>query len=266
MGRVANKVVVITGAASGIGRATAALMSQEGAHVVVADVNRTQGEEASASIPRAVFMEHDAGDERSWERLIQAVLGRFGRMDILVNNAAITGTHGPTGDPETTTVENWRAIQRVNLEGVFLGCKHAIAAMKTRGGGSIVNISSGGAIIPSPTNTAYGAAKAGVLNLTITVAIHCAVKKYGIRCNAVLPGGVRTPMMLGLFETVARQTGTRAVDVEAGFASRVGGLGRLAGPEEIARAILFLASDEASYVNAEMLVVDSGSRWPSFLA
>jgi 3(or 17)beta-hydroxysteroid dehydrogenase len=264
MNRVADKVAVVTGAGSGIGQATAALLSEEGARVIIAEIDRERGAKAAAAIHGALFIEHDAGEEPSWERLTQAVLERFGRMDILVNNAAITGLHGPIADPETTTVENWRAVQRVNLEGAFLGCKHAIAAMKGRGGGSIVNISSAGCLIPSPMNTAYGAAKAGVLNLTITVGVHCAVKKYGIRCNAVLPGGVRTPMFLGLFQTLAEKTGARAEDVEAEFAAR-GGMGRFAEPREIANAILFLASDESSYVNAEMLVVDAGSRWPTFL-
>lgn len=265
MGRVQGKIAVITGAASGIGQATASLMADEGAQVILTDIDRTRGEAAAKAIGGALFVEHDAGDEPSWMSLMRQVIERFGRMDILVNNAAITGIGGPVGDPESTTVDNWRAVQRVNLEGVFLGCKHGIAAMKGRGGGVIINMSSGGAIIPSPMNTAYGAAKAGVLNLTITVAIHCAARKYGIRCNAVLPGGTRTPMLLGLFDTLAQHTGARAADLEAGFASS-GGIGRLAEPREIASAILFLASDEASYVNAEMLVVDGGFRWSTLLA
>ncbi|HVW67887.1 MAG TPA: SDR family oxidoreductase [Steroidobacteraceae bacterium] len=265
MARLKGKIAVVTGGASGIGLATSALMAEEGAIVVMADINHVKGEAAAKATPNAVFLAHDAGEEESWQRLIREVLDRFGRLDILVNNAAISGVEGPMADPESTTVANWRAIQRVNLEGVFLGCKHAIAAMKSRGGGAIVNVSSGGAIIPSPLNTPYGAAKAGVLNLTITVAIHCAVKSYGIRCNAVLPGGTRTPMLLGLFETVAAGTGARAKDVEQGFAQKAG-LGRLAEPREIANAIVFLASDEASYINAELLVVDAGRRWPTLLA
>ncbi len=265
MARVQGKIAVITGGASGIGRATAALMSAEGATVVIADINRAQGEAAAQSIERATFVLHDAAEEASWKALTAYVLERFGRIDILVNNAAITGIDGPMADPENTSVENWRAVHRVNLEGVFLGCKYGIASMKNRGGGSIVNMSSGGAIVPSPMNTPYGAAKAGVLNLTITVAIHCAVKKYGIRCNAVLPGGTRTPMLLSLFETLAKQSGASPSDVQAGFEKNFGG-GRLAEPREIANAVLFLASDDASYINAELLVVDAGSRYPTFLA
>ena len=265
MNRLKDKITIVTGGASGIGKATAELFSEEGATVVISDINPSQGKITASSIPNATFFEHDAGDEDSWKALMAHVLDRHGRLDVLVNNAAIPGIDGPTADPETTTVENWRAIHRVNSEGVFLGCKHAIAAMKGKGYGSIVNISSEGAVIPSPMNTPYGAAKAGVLNLTITVAIHCAVKRYGIRCNAVLPGGTRTPMLLGLFETLSKTTGTNAADVETTFAHNHL-LRRLATPREIANAILFLASDESSYVNAEFLAVDGGSHYPTMLA
>ncbi len=265
MARLQNKIAIVTGGASGIGKATSELFAEEGATVIIADVNAKAGDEAAAAIPNALFIAHDAGEEDSWKTLMADVLKRFGRVDVLVNNAAITGIAGATADPETTTVENWRAIHRVNSEGVFLGCKHAIAAMKGRGGGSIVNISSGGAIIPSPMNTPYGAAKAGVLNLTITIAIHCAVKGYGIRCNAVLPGGTRTPMLLGLFETMSGGKGANAIEIEKAFAQHQT-MQRLANPREIANAILFLASDESSYVNAELLTVDGGARYPTMLA
>ncbi len=265
MARLKDKIAIVTGGASGIGKATSELFSEEGASVVIADFNAKAGREAAAAIPNALFIAHDAGEEDSWKTLMAEVLNRFGRVDVLVNNAAITGIAGVTADPETTTVENWRAIHRVNSEGVFLGCKHAIAAMKGRGGGSIVNISSGGAIIPSPMNTPYGAAKAGVLNLTITIAIHCAVKGYGIRCNAVLPGGTRTPMLLGLFETMSGGKGANAIEIEKAFAQHQT-MQRLANPREIANAILFLASDESSYVNAELLTVDGGARYPTMLA
>jgi len=263
--RLAGKIAIITGAGSGIGQATSEMFAREGASVIIADINQESGATAAAAVSGASFIEHDAGDEGSWKSLMAEVLGQHGRLDVLVNNAAITGDGGPLADPETTTIENWRAIHRVNAEGVFLGCKHAIAAMKGQGGGSIINISSFGAITPSPMNTPYGAAKAGVLNLTITVAIHCAVKGYGIRCNAVLPGGTRTPMLLELFETLAEQTGADAAGVEAEFA-RHQLLGRLASTADIANAILFLASDESAYVNAEQLVVDGGARYPTILS
>lgn len=264
MARLRDKVAIITGGASGIGSTTAELFAQQGAAVVVADVNERDGAEVAARLAGASFRVHDAGDEASWEGLMAYVLDRYGHVDILINNAAITGIDGPVADPETTTVENWRAVHRVNSEGVFLGCKHAIAAMKNRGG-SIVNVSSGGAIIPSPMNTPYGAAKAGILNLTITVAIHCATRGYGIRCNAVLPGGTRTPMLLGLFDSLVQAKGANAADIEREFAQHQT-LHRLAEPGEIANTILFLASDEASYVNAEFLVVDGGGRYPTMLS
>ncbi len=266
MTRVQSKIAVVTGGASGIGRATATLLSEEGATVVIADINSSLGKATAAEIPGAVFVEHDAGEETSWQDLAREVIERYGHMDILVNNAAITGVEGPIADPETTSVANWRAIQRVNLEGVFLGCKTAIAVMKVRGGGAIVNVSSSGAIIPSPMNTPYGAAKAGVLNLTITVAIHCAVKGYGIRCNAVLPGGTRTPMMANLIDSLDKAAQIKSSVPAAAFTKGSAAFGRLAEPRELANAIVFLASDDASFVNAELFVVDGGLRWPTMLA
>lgn len=265
MNRLKHKIAIVTGGGSGIGLAIAERFAAEGAAVVIAEIDAGRGAEAAAGIGGGLFVEHDAGSEDSWKLLMAQVLERYGRVDVLVNNAAIFGRDGPMADPEHTTVENWRAIQRVNLEGTFLGCKHAIAAMKGRGGGSIVNMSSAGAIVPSPMNAPYGAAKAGVLNLTITVAMHCAVKGYGIRCNAVLPGGTRTRMLLNLFETLGRATGTSSGEAEAAFAEQ-SPLRRLAEPAEIANAVLFLASDEASYITAELLTVDGGGHYPMKLA
>ena len=266
MGRVEGKSVIVTGSASGIGRATALLLATEGARVVVADVNREQGAEAAAESGNgALFMELDVSDENNWKTVIGDTVSGFGGLDVLVNNAGISGDDGPVADPENTTVDNWLAIHKVNALGPFLGCKHAIPAMRENGSGSIVNISSAGALIPSPMNTPYGSAKAGLTNLTITVAIHCAVKGDNIRCNAVYPGGTRTPMLQGLFEVLAQKAGTSADEVADSWGGGLP-LGRLADPKEIANAILFLASDESSYVNAEQLVVDGGRRYPTLLA
>lgn len=266
MGRVAGKVAIVTGAASGIGRETARLLAAEGSQVVFTDINDVDGVVAAQETGHgAVFMAHDISSEDDWLAVISATLRNYGRLDILVNNAAISGGSGPFLDPEHATVEAWMTIHRVNSLGPFLGCKHAIPAMRDSGGGSIVNVSSAGALIPSPMNTPYGAAKAGLVNLTISVAIHCAVKGYGIRCNAVYPGATSTAMLGGLFETLAAATGVTAGEVAEQFAGQLP-LGRLATPREIANAILFLASDESSYVNADHLVVDGGSRYPVLLA
>jgi 3(or 17)beta-hydroxysteroid dehydrogenase len=266
MGRVAGKVAIVTGAASGIGRETARLLAAEGSQVVLTDINDAVGETAAQETGHgAVFMAHDISREDNWLSVISATLRNYGRLDILVNNAAISSGSSPLLDPEHTTVEAWMTIHRVNSLGPFLGCKHAIPAMRDSGGGSIINVSSAGALVPSPMNTPYGAAKAGLVNLTITVAIHCAVKGYGIRCNAVYPGATRTAMLEGLFVTLAAETRVTPEEVAEQFAGQLP-LGRLATPREIANAILFLASDESSYVNADHLVVDGGARYPTLLA
>lgn len=265
MNRVEGKVAIVTGAASGIGRATAVLLASEGAQVIITDINAQGGKESVELAGHgAVFMPLDVASEDAWKTVIGDALGKFGRLDILVNNAAGLGGAGGTG-PEDTSVENWLAIHRVTALGPFLGCKHAIPAMRKNGSGSIVNISSTGALVPSPMETAYGMAKAGVTNLTITVAMHCALKGDNIRCNAIYPGGTRTPMLEGLFETLGKQMGITADQVAANFGKAIP-IGRLAQPEEMANAVLFLASDESSYVTASQLVVDGGVRYPTLLA
>lgn len=245
MHRVEGKVAIVTGAASGIGRATAVLLAREGAQVIITDINAQGGNESVELAGHgAVFMPLDVASEDAWKTVI--------------------GNDSGAG-PEDTSVEKWLAIHRVTALGPFLGCKHAIPAMRQGGGGSIVNISSAGALIPSPMETAYGMAKAGVTNLTITVAIHCAMRGNKIRCNAIYPGGTRTPMLEGLFETLAKQMGITADQVATNFGKNFP-IGRLAQPEEMANAVLFLASDESSYVTAAQLVVDGGARYPTFLA
>ncbi|MCX7170028.1 MAG: SDR family NAD(P)-dependent oxidoreductase [Proteobacteria bacterium] len=198
-------MAIVTGAASGIGRATAILLAKEGARVIITDINAQGGKESVELAGHgAVFMPLDVGNEDAWKTVASGALAKFGRLDILVNNAASIGDESGAG-PEDTSVEKWLEIHRVTALGPFLGCKHAIPAMRRSGGGSIVNISSAGALIPSPMETAYGMAKAGVTNLTITVAMHCATRGDNIRCNAIYPGGTRTPMLEGLFETLAKQ-------------------------------------------------------------
>ena len=275
--RLDGKIAIVTGGAQGIGAAIVATFLREGARVIISDINEAAGQAAAGKAgANADFIQHDVASEDDWRRVIGDTVSQFGGLDILVNNAAITGDgvagqDGPVADPENTTIENWRAIHRVNAEGPFLGCKHAIPAMRDSGGGSIVNISSGGALIPSPMNTPYGAAKSGLRNLTITVAIHCGLKGYNIRCNAVFPGATRTAMLEGLFEVLAAeaqeagQVGVTAKDVASEWGKQ-SPLGRLAEPEDIANAVLFLASDESSYITAEELVVDGGSRYPTFLS
>ncbi len=249
MGRVQDKVALITGGASGIGLATAELLAAEGARVVVADLDRVAGERAAATIgPRAAFRELDVTREDDWMAVTDAAVRGFGRLDILINNAGVALLK----DIEATTLEDWRRLMAVNLDGVFLGCKHAVRVMKDRGGGSIVNLSSVAGMIAAPSLAAYGASKGGVRALTKSVALHCARRGYGIRCNSVHPSFAATPMLDGMV------AGARNPEKSLSNYSAAAPLGRLAQPIEIARTILFLVSDESAFTTGAEIVVDGG--------
>jgi 3(or 17)beta-hydroxysteroid dehydrogenase len=249
MGRVQDKVALVTGGASGIGFATAKLLVEEGATVVVADRDAAASAAAVAALEqRASFHRLDVTREDEWAAVTDAVARDFGRIDILVNNAGVVLFK----DIEATTLEEWRALMAVNLDGVFLGCKHAVRVMKERGGGSIVNLSSVAGLIGSGNLAAYCASKGGVRLLTKSVALHCARKAYNIRCNSVHPSFAETPMLHAMI-AAARNPEKLA----AGFTAAAP-LGRLAQPIEIARTILFLASDESAFTTGAEMVVDGG--------
>ncbi|MGQ0584533.1 MAG: SDR family NAD(P)-dependent oxidoreductase, partial [Reyranella sp.] len=197
MGRVADKVVLVTGAGSGIGRSAAKLLAAEGATVIVTDINQPGGlETVQQAGARARFLLHDTAQEADWKRVIDDVLAREGRLDGLVNNAGIAGPFPSTFESET--VEQWQRILSINVQGVFLGCKHGVPAMRGSGGGSIVNLSSLAAFLGTPDLSAYGASKGAVRQFTKTVAIDCARKGYKVRCNSVHPGVILTPMGEGI--------------------------------------------------------------------
>jgi NAD(P)-dependent dehydrogenase (short-subunit alcohol dehydrogenase family) len=251
MGRVQDKVALVTGGASGIGFATAKLFVDEGATVVVADRDVAAATAAVAELgQRACFHRLDVTREDEWLSVTDAVVRDFGRIDILVNNAGAVLFK----DIEATTLEEWRDLMAVNLDGTFLGCKHAVRVMKNRGGGggSIVNLSSVAGLIGSGNLAAYSASKGGVRLLTKSVALHCARKGYNIRCNSVHPSFAETPMLRSMI-AAARNPEKLA----ASFASAAP-LGRLAQPIEIARTILFLASDESAFTTGAEFVVDGG--------
>jgi 3(or 17)beta-hydroxysteroid dehydrogenase len=249
MGRVAGKVALITGGASGIGLAAANLLLEEGAKVVLTD--REQAVSAAALAPlrqRASIRSLDVTREDDWITVTDAVAAEFGRLDIVVNCAGVA----LLGDVEATTLDDWRALMAVNLDGTFLGCKHAVRVMKERGGGSIVNMSSVAGIIGAANLAAYSASKGGVRLLTKSVALHCARRGYNIRCNSVHPSFAETPMLRSMIE--------RARDPQkmAASCANAAPLGRLAQPIEIARTILFLASDESAFTTGAEMVVDGG--------
>jgi 3(or 17)beta-hydroxysteroid dehydrogenase len=249
MGRVQGKVALVTGGASGIGRAIAELLAEEGAAVIVADLASRQSENAvSALAQRGSFRALDVTREDAWIDVTDAAVSEFGRLDVLVNNAGIALLK----DIEATTLEEWRSLMAVNLEGVFLGCKHAVRVMKGHGGGSIVNMSSVAGIIGHGGLPAYCASKGGVRLLTKSVALHCARKGYNIRCNSVHPSFADTPMLQRMVASARDPEKTQANYRAAAP------LGRLARPIEVAQTVLFLASDESAFTTGAELVVDGG--------
>lgn len=256
MGRVQGKVALVTGAGSGLGAATARLLAREGARVALTDIDPGAGEREATSIRAeghdAFALVHDVTNEVAWERAITDVLGRFGRLDVLVNNAGISSRRAP---PDEATLEEWRALMAVNLEGVFLGTKHAIRAMKANRpaqGGSIVNISSILGLVGHPVSSTYSASKGGVRLYTKSVALYCAREGLGIRVNSVHPGYIETPLV-ERFTRASPDPETRKLELAAAHP-----VGRLGEPEDVAYGVLYLASDEAKFVTGAELVIDGG--------
>jgi 3(or 17)beta-hydroxysteroid dehydrogenase len=246
-GRVAGKVVLVTGGGSGIGRATATLLAKEGATVVVTDIDRNGGQQTVQQIGgQASFVVQDTSRDEDWQRVIADVLSRHGRLDGLVNNAGISGPYPSTFESED--IAQWRRIFAVNVEGVFLGCKHGVPAIRDSGGGSIVNLSSLAALQGTPDLSAYGASKGAVRQFTKTVAMQCARKGYKVRCNSVHPGVIATPMGDSIVTTdEARERLRRHIPMR-----------EFGKPEDIGYGILFLISDESRYMTGAELVIDAG--------
>lgn len=245
MGRVEGKVAIVTGGASGLGRADAELLVAEGARVVITDVNAKDGAALAERLgPNALFLEQDVRDEERWKQVIAETVRHFGRLDVLVNNAGVV----VVATPEETTLEQFRFANAVMSEGVFLGCKHAIPAMRESGGGSIINMSSIASHLGYPVFFAYSAAKGAVRAMTKSVAVHCQANGYGIRCNSIHPGAVETPMIR---QAEGRQ---EAQDVPDGVLP----INSVGAPKDVANLVLYLASDESRFVNGAEFVLDNG--------
>ena len=249
MGRLSNKTCIVTGAGRGIGAAIARAFAREGATVVVTD----KVAESAASVAEEIGAHHqrlDVASEADWAALSE----RWPACDVLVNNAGITGFEDAMRphDPEHATLADWRAVHRVNLDGTFLGCRYAIGAMRDRGAGSIINISSRSGLVGIPAAAAYASSKAAVRNHTKSVALYCAEQGLNIRCNSIHPAAILTPMwepMLG-----------NGADREARMAAFVADtpMRRFGTVEEVASIALLLASDEAAYMTGTELTVDGG--------
>lgn len=252
MGRVEDKIALITGAAQGLGAETARLLVAEGASVVLTDINvdgarQTADEINAQDLDKAVAFEQDVSSESGWQRTIEATRGKFGGLNILVNNAGI----GSIGSVEDETLETWQRVHDVDLNSVFLGCKYAIPLMVESGGGSIVNVSSISGIIAAHNLAAYNSAKAAVRHLSKSVALHCAHERNNIRCNSVHPAFIDTPILDGLVGGPDRDAALEKL-------GRQIPLGRVGQPEDVAFAVLYLASDESQFVTGSEIRIDGG--------
>ncbi len=245
MKRVEDKVALITGAASGVGKADALLLAAEGARVVLADLNRDAGQALADEIgAQALFIELDVAEQAHWQRAMAQTLAHFGRLDVLVNNAAIC----PLGTIEQASLEQWRTVMRVNADGYFLGCKYAVEAMKSNAtGGSIIMMSSLAALAGLPPMCSYSSSKGAVTALTRSVAVHCKQQGYRIRCNSVHPDGIWTPMTQALVPDLD----------PAALGIGDNPMARMCMPEDVANLVLFLASDESRFINGAELRIDN---------
>ena len=243
MGRVEGKVVIITGAASGLGLASAHRLAEEGALVVMVDINEEQGRAAAAAIDDASFVPMDVSSERSWIDLIDTTVAKYGRLDVLLNGAGIVRL----ASIENTSEDMWRQINAVGTDGSFFGCKHALRVMKQAGSGSIINMCSTASIQGGPNIFAYAASKSAIRGMTKSVACLSAQEGSGVRCNTIHPGNMDTPMLRTMRDVVVEH------DPEA---ARVMDKLWVGEPLDVANMVLFLASDESRAVNGAELVID----------
>ncbi|MCC5861511.1 MAG: glucose 1-dehydrogenase [Gammaproteobacteria bacterium] len=252
MGRVAGKIALVTGAAQGLGLAISARLLEQGARVVMTDINadgvrasaRTLGDQHPGQV---VGLAHDVTDEPRWQAVVGETAEIFGGLHVLVNNAGI----GFTGTVEQTRYEDWQRLHRVDLDSVFLGCKYAIPVMRASGGGSIINVSSIAGIIAGHNFAAYNSAKAAVRHLSKSVALGCARDGSNIRCNSIHPVFIDTPILDDI---------VGAADRDAALAklARQVPLGRIGEPDDVAWAVVYLASEESKFITGAELKIDGG--------
>ena len=253
-GRLQDKVAIITGGASGIGAAAAPRFVAEGARVMVSDIDADGGEALAGQLgAAAAFQPHDTTNESDWERVVESTRRSFGGLDVLLNVAGV-GTAEVDGvdDIEHCSLQSWRKVHAVNLDGVFLGCRYAVGVMKLTSGGSIVNLSSILGTVGDASALSYCSSKGAVRLLSKSVALHCAEKGYAIRCNSVHPGYIDTPMVRGLIDAAPEP------EVYHQGLVNLHPIGRLGRAEEVAALLLYLASDESRFVTGAEFTIDGG--------
>jgi NAD(P)-dependent dehydrogenase (short-subunit alcohol dehydrogenase family) len=254
MGRLEDKITLVTGAARGIGEGIARAFAREGARVWVTDIDEEGGRALAEDLgPGHRFAKLDVAVERDWT-VIDELIAAEGRLDVLVNNAGITGfEHGPgPHDPERASLEEWRLVHRVNLDGTFLGCRAAIRAMRPQRRGSIINISSRSGLVGIPGAAAYASSKAAIRNHSKSVALWCGAEGMEIRCNSVHPAAIMTPMWDALLGTGPDRAEKMAAFIKDTPLRRFGTV------EEVAGLVVFLASDEAPYITGSEFDIDGG--------
>lgn len=243
MGRVAGKVALITGGASGLGAEDARMLAREGAQVVITDVQDELGARVAAEIPGALYLNHDVRSEGRWEDVVKETIDRFGRLDVLVNNAGLVRF----ATIEDLLFQDYKFQVDVMLDGTFLGCKTAIPHMTKGGGGSIINMASIGGMKGISAIPAYAAAKGGIIAMTRSIAVHCQEQGYRIRCNSIAPGGIVTPM-----------TAQAVADLDANDPglkqNRDLGMGE---PSDVGNLVVFLASEESRHITGTNIVIDN---------
>jgi NAD(P)-dependent dehydrogenase (short-subunit alcohol dehydrogenase family) len=253
MDRVKNKVAIVTGGASGLGKSSALLLAREGAKIVITDLDEKNGNEVVKQVKNdggeAIFIKQDVSKEDQWKKVIQKTLETYGKLHILANAAGI----GVGGTVEEVTLADWKKLLNINLDGSFLGTQYAIKAMRETGeGGSIINFSSIEGLIGDPNLPAYNASKGGVTLFTKSAALHCAKQGYGIRVNSIHPAYIWTPMVENLLKAQG--------DAEEGKKQleSLHPIGHLGEPDDIGYGVVYLASDESKFMTGSELVIDGG--------
>lgn len=244
MGKMHGKVALITGGASGLGAEDARVLAREGAKVVITDVQDALGAEVAASIPDCLYLHHDVRDEARWGEVVAEAIAAFGRLDTLVNNAGLV----KFGTVEELSYADFKFQLDVMLDGTFLGCKAALPHMSKDGSGSIINMASVAGVKGISTIPAYSAAKAGIIGMTRSIAVHCQEQKYGIRVNALVPGGIKTPMTA---QALAQ------LPTDSAGLDQINNMG-LGDPADIANMVLYLASNDGRFITGTSITIDNG--------